>query len=214
MIINKSLTDFYYCDLGDKKLAACRDFTGTPPYNDYRQELFADILAVSPDFLYFNAGITLFHLNALRPAYNFAYYMDIAKQLDYKIQFPDQDLLNYCHWNETLFFNENKYNLYARRAYTDLGLTLQNVKDTVHVIHYATSKPWNGNCLHCDIEQLWWDYAKLTPFYNEFLEQIVYETINSTEVFQYVTALQQENKQLYQIISQYDALLQKKGIIV
>lgn len=97
MIINKSLTDFYYCDLGDKKLAACRDFTGTPPYNDYRQELFADILAVSPDFLYFNAGITLFHLNALRPAYNFAYYMDIAKQLDYKIQFPDQDLLNYCH---------------------------------------------------------------------------------------------------------------------
>ena len=138
MIINKSLTDFYYCDLGDKKLAACRDFTGTPPYNDYRQELFADILAVSPDFLYFNAGITLFHLNALRPAYNFAYYMDIAKQLDYKIQFPDQDLLNYCHWNETLFFNENKYNLYARRAYTDLGLTLQNVKDTVHVIHYAS----------------------------------------------------------------------------
>ena len=212
MIINKSLTDFYYCDLGDKKLAACRDFTGTPPYNDYRQELFADILAVSPDFLYFNAGITLFHLNALRPAYNFAYYMDIAKQLDYKIQFPDQDLLNYCHWNETLFFNENKYNLYARRAYTDLGLTLQNVKDTVHVIHYATSKPWNGNCLHCDIEQLWWDYAKLTPFYNEFLEQMVYETVNSTEVLQYVTALQQENEQLYQIISQYDALLQKKGI--
>lgn len=88
------------------------------------------------------------------------------------------------------------------------------MKDTVHVIHYATSKPWNGNCLHCDIEQLWWDYAKLTPFYNEFLEQMVYETINSTEVFQYVTALQQENKQLYQIISQYDALLQKKGIIV
>ena len=86
------------------------------------------------------------------------------------------------------------------------------MKDTVHVIHYATSKPWNGNCLHFDIEQLWWDYAKLTPFYNEFLEQMVYETVTSTEVLQYVTALQQENEQLYQIISQYDALLQKKGI--
>lgn len=140
--------------------------------------------------------------------------MDTASRLDYKIQFPDQDLLNYCHWNETLFFDENKYNLYARRAYTNLDLTLQNVKDSVHVIHYATSKPWSGNCLHCNLEQLWWNYAKLTPYYSDFLEQMVYETINSTDVLQYMTALQQENEQLYQIIDQYDMLLHKKGIIV
>lgn len=212
MIINQSLTDFYFCDFGNAKLAACRDFTGTPPFTDYRQELFADF--ISPDFVYFNAGLTLFHLNALRSTYNFAYYMDIARQLDYKIQFPDQDLLNYCHWNEVLLFNENKYNLYARRAYTDLGATLQTVKKTVHVIHFATSKPWNGNCFHCNLEQLWWDYAKMTPYFTEFLEQLVYETINSTETFQYVTELQQENEQLYKIIAQYETILQKKGIVI
>lgn len=43
---------------------------------------------------------------------------------------------------------------------------------------------------------------------------MVYETINSTDVLQYMTALQQENEQLYQIIDQYDMLLHKKGIIV
>lgn len=212
MIINQPLNEFYYCDLKNAKLAACRDFTGTPPFADYRQELFADL--ISPNFIYFNAGLTLFHLDALRPTYNFAYYMDIAKKLDYKIQFPDQDLLNYCHCNEVLLFDENKYNLYARRAFTDLGATLQSVKENTHVIHFATSKPWSGNCFHCNLEQLWWDYAKMTPFYTEFLEQMVYETINSTETFQYVTELQQENNQLYQILSQYDAILQKKGITI
>lgn len=212
MIIHKSLHDLYFCDFGSAKLVACQDFSGTPPFADYRQELFSDF--ISPNFIYFNAGITLFNLSALRPAYNFSYYMSIADQLDYKIQFPDQDLLNYCHWNEVLLFDETKYNLYARRAYTDQGLTLQSVIENVHVIHYATAKPWSGNCFHCNLEQLWWDYAKLTPFYTEFLEQMVYETINSTDTFQYVTELQLENKQLYQIIEQYDALLQKKGIIL
>lgn len=212
MIINKPLNDFYFCDMGSNKLAACRDFTGTPPFEDYRQELFAEL--ISPDFIYFNAGITLFNLSALRPFYNFAYYMDTAKKLDYKIQFPDQDLLNYCHWNEVLLFDENKYNLYARRAYTDQGATLHSVKQTSHVVHFATAKPWQGNCFHCELEQLWWDYAKQTPFYAEFLEQMVYETINSNEVFTYVSGLQKENEQLYQIISQYDTLLQKKGITI
>ena len=212
MIINKSLNDFYFCDFGSNKLAACRDFTGTPPFSDYRQELFSELIV--PGFLYFNAGLTLFHLDALRPVYNFAYYMDIARQLNYKIQFPDQDLLNYCHWNEVLLFDENKYNLYARRAYTDQNATLQSVKETAHVIHYATSKPWNGNCFHCEIEQLWWDYAKQTPFYMEFLEQMVYETINSNETFTYAVNLQQENEQLYQIISQYDTILKKNNIVI
>ena len=212
MIINKPLNDFYFCELGSNKLAACRDFTGTPPFEDYRQELFAEL--ISPDFIYFNAGITLFNLSVLRPFYNFAYYMDTAQKLDYKIQFPDQDLLNYCHWNEVLLFDENKYNLYARRAYTDQGATLQSVKQTSHVVHFATAKPWQGNCFHCELEQLWWDYAKQTPFYTEFLEQMVYETINSNEVFTYVSSLQKENEQLYQIISQYDTLLQKKGITI
>lgn len=212
MIINKPLNDFYFCELGSNKLAACLDFTGTPPFEDYRQELFAEF--ISPDFIYFNAGLTLFNLSELRPFYNFAYYMDTAQKLDYKIQFPDQDLLNYCHWNEVLLFDENKYNLYARRAYTDRGATLQSVKQTSHVVHFATAKPWQGNCFHCELEQLWWDYAKQTPFYIEFLKQMVYETINSNETFTYAMNLQLENKQLYQIISQYDTLLKNNGIII
>ena len=30
--------------------------------------------------------------------------------------------------------------------------------------------PWDGSGLHSDIEQIWWEYAKLTPFYREFQE--------------------------------------------
>lgn len=210
MIINGSLTDFYYQNLGNKKLAACNDFTSQPPFGDYRDETFANIM--TGDSIYFNAGFTLFDLNALRSDNSFAHYMDVAKQLNYRIDFPDQDLLNYCHYKEVKICDAFTYNLYARRAFTDYNMNYQNVKETVKVIHYATSKPWQGNCFHCDIEQLWWDYAKLTPFYNELMEEFVTQTINDHTLFRYSSELASENDQLYQIIQQYDTILKAKGI--
>lgn len=210
MIINGSIKEFYYHELGPKRLAACRDFISQAPFHDYRDELFKNIIV--DDQAYFNAGFTLFDLNALGQDYNFKHYMDVAKQLNYQIHFPDQDLLNYCHHDDVLLLDALKYNLYARRAYTDYHLHYNDVKEQVTVIHYATSKPWQGNCFHCDIEQLWWDYAKMTPFYIEFMEQMVTEVINDTATFQYTSELQNENHQLYQIISQYETILNAYNI--
>ena len=64
MIINRSLEDFYYCDLQGKRLAACRDFICKAPFGDYRDDTFRDV--IPEGFTYFNAGITLFDLSALR----------------------------------------------------------------------------------------------------------------------------------------------------
>lgn len=211
MIINQSLYDFYYCDFGNKRIAACKDFICNAPFGDYRDDTFRDII---PDgFTYFNAGLMLFHLDALRSEYNFQRYMDAAKELNYHIQFPDQDLLNYCHRNDILFFDAMQYNLFVRRAYTDYGMHYADVKKNTTVIHYATAKPWQGNYLHCDIEQIWWDYAAKTPFYNELLHETMHEIMTDSTVNTYISELQKENAQLYHIIDQYELLLKKSGIL-
>lgn len=210
MIINASLDEFYFCELGDKKIAACNDYISTAPFGDYRDKLFSSV--ISKDFVYFNAGLTLFSLDALRSDYNFAAYMETARQLNYQIQFPDQDLLNYCHRNDLLLFDPRYYNLYARRAYTDLHLHYEDIKNDTPVIHYATAKPWHGNALHFDIEQLWWDYAAKTPFYHELLEETLHNIMTDSTINDFVFNLQQENAQLYQILDQYELLLKKVGI--
>lgn len=212
MIINAPLDELYFCDLGDKKIAACPDFICQAPFGDYRDEIFHEM--IPNGFVYFNAGLTLFSLENLRPNHCFNTYMEAARKLNYQIRFPDQDLLNYCHQNEILFFDSRRYNLYARRAYTDYHLHYTQVKKDVTVIHYATAKPWQGNFLHCDIEQIWWDYAKQTPFYFELMEETLYQVMVDDTVNHYVTEIQQENQQLYQIVAQYEQILQKAGILL
>lgn len=210
MIVNGSLAELYFCDFGGKKIAACCDLHSSSPFGDYRDDLFHSLI---PDnFIYFNAGLTLFNLTALRPDYGFSFYMDAARKLNYNIQFPDQDLLNYCHHKDVLYFDFKRYNLFARRAYTDYGMHYDDVKRNTTVIHYTNSKPWQGDCLHCDIEQLWWDYAAMTPFYHRFMKKTVYEIITNPTLRNYTINLQLEHQQLEEIVKQYETLLKKAGI--
>lgn len=210
MIINGSIEELYYCDFHGHNIAACHDLHSNPPFNDHRDQLFANL--IDDDFTYFNAGLTLFNLSSLRSSYNFQTYMDIIRLLNYQVHCPDQDALNYAHHKSVLFFDFKKYNLYARRAYTDFNMHYQDVKENTTVIHYTNSKPWQGNCLHCDIEQLWWDYAKHTPFYYNFLQKIVEETLTDSTLQTYFSNLQTEHQQLQQIVSQYESILKKVGI--
>lgn len=41
-----------------------------------------------------------------------------------------------------------------------------------------TRNPMNIVIFHCDIEHLWWEYAKLTPFYQELLEETILKKAN------------------------------------
>lgn len=210
MIINQPVNDFYHCNLAGKRFAACKDMTSQPPFHDYRDETFRS--CITKDFHYFNAGFMLFDVAALRGSFSFQTYMDTARKLNYQIQFPDQDILNYCHYNDVLFFDEFKYNLYARRAYTNHGIRYDWVKQNTAVIHYASAKPWQGNCFHCDIEQLWWDYAKLTPFYTGLMAETLREIMTDDTIFRYVNELEGQRKQMFQIIDQYESILKKANI--
>lgn len=136
----------------------------------------------------------------------------VAEKLDYRIQFPDQDLLNYRHSTETLFVDPLRYNLNARYAYDIYSMRYDDMKQNACIIHYATSKPWRGNFVHYNVEQIWWDYAKQTPFYTELLQEALEETLTNTAVNSYITNLLEQNEALYACIEKYDQLLSDAGI--
>lgn len=207
MIVNASIEDFYWCDMGNNKIAACKEFSYEPPYNDYRDELFAPLF--DQGFYYFNSGTILYNIDALRPKYTFQTYMDVAHELNYAIRYPDQDLLNYCHFKETLFVDTFKYNLNARYGYNQYGIHYPDLKKNGVIVHYASSKPWRGNFLHCNVEQLWWDYAKSTPCYCQLLEEALHENVAESPLNIYITDLLQKNNALYEKIEQYELLLEK-----
>ena len=100
--------------------------------------------------------------------------METAKKLDYKLVTPDQDLLNYLHYKEVKIIDAVKYNLFARMAY-NLGVGYKEVKQKVTLIHFIGNKPWDGKADRFEIEQLWWDYAEMTPFYEEIAEKFLRE---------------------------------------
>lgn len=210
MIVNQSLDELYFHDFDGKKLIVCPDFHSVPPFNNYRDSLFKDIL--SPDFRYFNAGLILFHLDALRGNCCFKTYMDAARNLNYQIEFPDQDLLNYCHHDDFLLVDGKRYNLFARRAFTDYHMRYKDVKSNVCVVHYTNSKPWEGNCLHCEIEQLWWDYAEKTPFCHNLMEHMLHQIMFDTSIRTYAANLHAEQQQLIDIKEKYKLLLENYGI--
>lgn len=168
MIINKPLSELYTTDFEGKILCACSEPFVAPSTGDVRSQFFKNHL--KSGFMYFNAGMLLMNIEKMRGRYHLDTYLNIAAKLTYKLPTPDQDLLNYVHWKEVKFLETIKYNLPARFAY-NCGVRYAEVKSSVTIIHFLGNKPWNGKCDHFDIEQLWWDYAEKTPFYQQLAEE-------------------------------------------
>lgn len=194
MIVNKPIKELYHTDFEGKLFCVCRDMSTVFPFPDVRNEIFKEHIANG--FTYFNAGLMLWNIEALRGnGYCFEAYMNLAKELDYRLLAPDQDLLNYMHWNQLKFVDEYQYDLFSRMAYNS-GIHYEEVKEETAIIHYAGMKPWEGEYVHYDIEQLWWDYAKKTPFYQELMEEFLQSCLKKPVVYDTMLRLSTENKRL------------------
>lgn len=57
-------------------------------------------------------------------------------------------------------------------------------------------KPWEGQYVHYDIEKLWWDYAKHTPFYVELMEEFMRDCLGDPLVYDTMSELSEEKNKL------------------
>ncbi|MDR0486281.1 MAG: glycosyltransferase family 8 protein [Elusimicrobiota bacterium] len=132
---------------------------------------------------YINAGVVVYNIKALKEfgfCKKWRDYADVLPQ-GVKLQYYDQDILNYIIDERVLFLEPNwnveKYNLSLLT-----GGNLENLGTLIYslnIIHYTTqSKPWLPFSEH-PLKHLYIKCAKLTPWGNQagehsFFERMVY----------------------------------------
>ena len=195
IVVNSSLKELYTESFENKLICGCRNF-GEVEEGKYRNKKLYESLRTGK---YVNSGLLLLNLKDLKnQKYDLNRYLDAARELNYELVFPDMDLINYVHKDHFRFLDEYKYNLFASEAYSE-GIKKDRAKDSV-IIHYAGYKPWDGGHIHYDTEMLWWEYAKETPFYEEFASEYIQESINDPFVYdtlsKYIATVNELNRSL------------------
>lgn len=98
----------------------------------------------------------------------------------------------------------SKYMRYAYVMLTSLFCNHPREDIQVYLLHNDLT-PY----IHYDIEQLWWEYAKMTPFYHELLEEFVAECIRSPLIYVTMNTLSAEKQTLSAELSKSTALCKK-----
>lgn len=187
MLIINDIFDMYNSEFNGNDIFVVKDMSGTLK-NEFlsqkQQEMFAPMFAQG--YSYFNAGLLLYNIKEMRKKYSTNTYFDAMQDWNYEMTAFDQDIMNYVHWKKVSYLDEKKYNVFAAVAHTTWLKDYAWVKENVSIIHYGGfMKPWHTKSFHNDIELIWWEYAKLTPFYNELLERFMILTMTD-KTFEYM----------------------------
>ena len=197
LIINKPIDEFYEMDFAGKDLIACEDDCGNclpGHYGPVHKEMFGTPEKCNSH--YFNAGVMLMNVEQMRKKYNYEYYISVADKVwNYRMEAPDQDLLNYVHWDKVGYVPFEQYNLFARLAYY-CNISYNTVKEKISIIHYTWYKPWDGRVAHFNLEQLWWDYAKKTCFFDSLAREFIDQTISQNDSEKQIRELKERCREL------------------
>ncbi len=146
IVIKKDLSEFYYQSFDDNWVVACTD-------NMCKREIMRqhkDNLGLSPEHRYFNSGVILFNLDALRKNTSIEQILDTSFNLKDKIKFPDQDILNYLYQGKVKYVDKHQYNCQVRKNEV-------SVNDDTAIIHFVgRHKPWSRLT---GFSKYWWKEA-------------------------------------------------------
>lgn len=207
IIVNGSLEEIYETDFDGKMLCACADITAKDGMCMMQQELFAQYRA-REDFVYFNSGVLLINLVKMRELYSQGFNLiEEAVKLKDRLFAYDQDLLNYHFWDDVIILDNKKYDLFARNAFND-AVSYEWVLNNTVIVHYVGRKPWQHEAVRYETERLWWEYARLTPYFTEFAEEMIFNEIDSCFMDNYVKSIMAENEQLKLMLNKCMELLE------
>lgn len=163
ILVEGSLRDLYETELGKNLFAACKDLA-LPKLDERRKKLYN---RQCNDSRYFNAGVMLWDIAAVRKKYELTDFLKAAEEIGYDLPFVDQDLLNYMVYDQVLYLDAYRYNFQIKDV-EDQDKADERHGDPV-IVHFSGCSPWNY-ASRAFYYKKWWQYAKKTPFYFDLLE--------------------------------------------
>lgn len=130
-------------------------------------------LNLSKSHKYFNSGVLLMDLDKFRNQEIIKHFYEIEQERNNDFKFPDQDIFN-------IYFDNNYLKL--DKIYNYEARTIRICKDFV-LRHYTSgTKPWQFRPdvrTHIHGIDLFWNYLKKTPFYDETVKNCKFTTDKS-----------------------------------
>lgn len=150
IIVKHDCSNFYNQNFEDKLIIACND----KDYNSEEIEKLKAKLDLSLEYKYFNSGVLLLNLKKLRKETKAEEIYRIMLQLQNKVEYPDQDILNVLY-SENVKYNDNKYNYQVLKNDIINHIELENAC----ILHYVGyKKPWSYKGINSFISRYYWKY--------------------------------------------------------
>ncbi len=200
LVFLKDINDLFMEDLGKYALGAthCCLISGLYNYDQTLKHYINNTLGLKNVDNYCQGGVLMFNTNKWNKMNISNILLDSVRKNNFK--FVDQCAIN-KFFNGNLKFLDQKWNYETKQrgfapAYklTDTKILNihQNAKKEPYIIHYSGKhKPW----LYPDEEfaDIWWQYARKTPFYEEILTRMIqYQSNNENMQNNAVTPLRNE----------------------
>lgn len=180
VIVSGDLFDLYSTDIKGYPLGAahCCLISGLYNYNNNLKTYIRQELCLSGVKNYFQGGVLLIDTNKWKKLHASEALIESVSKNNF--QFVDQDALN-KYFVHSIKFIDQKWNYETVQkgfiptyAVTDKDILLihKKAKACCKIIHYSGKyKPW----FYPDEEmaEIWWQYARQTPFYEEIISRMI-----------------------------------------
>ena len=147
IIVNGCLDELYNTEFNEYSLVGVRDLF--IERKDYKKEI-----GFNKDDLYVNAGVLLFDLDKLRKGNYSKILIEKTKELENKISYQDQDIINIVFKNKIKEI-DSIYNF----AGANVKRETEKFSNAI-IIHYTgKNKPWHKKCKN-KLKNIWIKYSK------------------------------------------------------
>lgn len=167
LVVLSDVAELYHTDLGTNLLGGCYNSLYDDEYRYAENTLKTDALS------YINAGVLLINTKLWRKEKVKEQCFQVLAQYGNTLKYQDQDILNMvCRYRIYLlpYYWNFIYSLYTMQNPGYMHYLEQHkfhVRD-VKIIHYTWwRKPWI--CPEAEWADIWWAYAKRSPFYEHIL---------------------------------------------
>ena len=193
LVVDADVAELYDTKLGDNLLAAVldADYLGNLNMKDGQRVRYSkEKLGMKDPYSYFQAGVLLFNVAAMKHFHSQEEWLSLASV---PYLYNDQDILN-SHCEGRVKYVDFAWNMMIDSGRLDAVISFSpawvhqaylDSRENPKIVHYAGAvKPWSDPT--CDFADVFWRYARRTPFYEELIARLFDGEALMDRAYQYV----------------------------